>query len=60
MFLHDIDPRKFNIYNGDTLIEPSEEYMDFEPFEAIVSNPPYSIKWAGDDNPILINEDRLR
>ena len=59
MFLHDIDPRKFNIYNGDTLIEPSEEHMDYEPFEAIVSNPPYSIKWVGDDNPILINDERF-
>ena len=39
MFLHDIDPRKFNIYNGDTLIEPSEEHKDQEPFEAIVCFP---------------------
>lgn len=59
MFLHDIDPRKFNIYNGDTLIEPSEEHANEEPFEAIVSNPPYSIKWVGDDNPILINDERF-
>ena len=59
MFLHDIDPRKFNIYNGDTLIEPSEEHKDQEPFEAIVSNPPYSIKWVGDDNPVLINDERF-
>ena len=59
MFLHDIDPRKFNIYNGDTLTEPSAEHMDAEPFEAIVSNPPYSIKWVGDDNPILINDERF-
>lgn len=59
MFLHDIDPRKFNIHNGDTLIEPSEEHRDAEPFEAIVSNPPYSIKWVGDDNPVLINDERF-
>ena len=59
MFLHDIDPRKFNIYNGDTLIEPSAEHYDEEPFEAIVSNPPYSIKWVGDDNPILMNDERF-
>ena len=59
MFLHDIDPIKFNIYNGDTLIEPSEEHRDEEPFEAIVSNPPYSIKWVGDDNPVLINDERF-
>ena len=59
MFLHDIDPRKFNIYNGDTLIDPSDEHKDAEPFEAIVSNPPYSIKWDGDDNPLLINDERF-
>lgn len=59
MFLHDIDPRKFDIYNGDTLIEPSENHKNTEPFEAIVSNPPYSIKWVGDDNPVLINDERF-
>ena len=59
MFLHDIDPRKFNIYNGDTLTEPSDEHKDEEPFEAIVSNPPYSIKWVGDDSPVLINDERF-
>lgn len=59
MFLHDIDPRKFSIYNGDTLIEPSEEHKDQEPFEAIVSNPPYSIKWVGDDNPVLMDDERF-
>lgn len=53
MFLHDIGYEKFNIGHGDTLIEPL--HWDDEPFEAIVSNPPYSIKWEGDDNPILIN-----
>ena len=59
MFLHDIDPRKFDIYCGDTLIEPSETHRDAEPFKAIVSNPPYSIKWVGDDNPVLINDERF-
>ena len=59
MFLHDIDPGKFDIYNGDTLIEPSENHKNTEPFEAIVSNPPYSIKWVGDDNPVLINDERF-
>lgn len=59
MFLHDIDPRKFDIHCGDTLIEPSETHRDAEPFEAIVSNPPYSIKWVGDDNPVLINDERF-
>ena len=59
MFLHDIDPRKFDIHCGDTLIEPSEVHRDAEPFEVIVSNPPYSIKWVGDDNPVLINDERF-
>lgn len=57
MFLHDIGYDKFNIKHGDTLTEP--KHWDDEPFEAIVSNPPYSIKWAGDDNPILINDPRF-
>ena len=57
MFLHDIDYDKFHIGHGDTLTEPLHE--DDEPFEAIVSNPPYSIKWAGDTNPILINDPRF-
>ena len=48
---------KFNIANEDTLINP--KHNDFEPFEAIVSNPPYSIKWVGDDNKILINDKRF-
>ena len=54
MFLHDIDFDKFNIACEDTLTNP--QHWDEEPFEAIVSNPPYSIKWAGDDNPLLIND----
>ncbi len=57
MFLHDIECGKFNIANEDTLISP--QHWDDEPFEAIVSNPPYSIKWAGDSNPLLINDSRF-
>ena len=57
MFLHDIDYDKFNIALGDTLTNPL--HWDDEPFEAIVSNPPYSIKWAGDSNPLLINDPRF-
>lgn len=57
MFLHDIDFDKFNIANEDTLISP--QHWDDEPFEAIVSNPPYSTKWAGDSNPLLINDSRF-
>ena len=57
MFLHDIDFDKFNIAHEDTLISP--QHWDEEPFEVIVSNPPYSIKWAGDDNPLLINDPRF-
>lgn len=56
MFLHDINYEKFDIALGDTLTEPA--HLDDEPFEAIVSNPPYSIKWAGDANPLLINDPR--
>ena len=57
MFLHDINYEKFDIVHGDTLTDPGHE--DDEPFEAIVSNPPYSIKWDGDANPILINDPRF-
>ncbi len=56
MFLHDIGYDKFNIACEDTLTMP--KHWDDEPFEVIVSNPPYSIKWAGDDNAILINDER--
>ena len=56
MFLHDIGYDKFDIENGDTLLEP--QHWDDEPFEVIVSNPPYSIKWEGDNNPLLINDER--
>jgi len=57
MFLHDINYENFDIAHGDTLTDP--EHWDDEPFEAIVSNPPYSIKWAGDANPLLINDPRF-
>lgn len=56
MFLHDINYEKFDIAHGDTLIDPL--HWDDEPFDAIVSNPPYSIRWAGDANPLLINDSR--
>lgn len=57
MFLHDINYAKFDIAHGDTLTDP--QHWDDEPFEAIVSNPPYSIKWDGDSNSLLINDDRF-
>ncbi|GAA7333978.1 type I restriction-modification system subunit M [Helicobacter pylori] len=57
MFLHDIDYPEFHIAHGDTLLDPKHE--DDEPFDAIVSNPPYSTKWAGDKNPLLMNDERF-
>jgi len=57
MFLHDIDYDKFDIGHGDTLTDPI--HWDDEPFEAIVSNPPYSKKWDGASNPLLINDPRF-
>lgn len=57
MFLHDIGFDKFSIACEDTLTNP--QHWDDEPFELIVSNPPYSIKWAGDSNPLLINDPRF-
>lgn len=57
MFLHDIPYDKFDIAHGDTLLNP--QHWDDEPFEAIVSNPPYSTKWEGSDNPTLINDERF-
>lgn len=57
MFLHDIDYDKFDVANEDTLVSP--QHWDDEPFEAIVSNPPYSIKWEGDANPLMINDPRF-
>ena len=57
MFLHDVGYDKFDIACEDTLTQP--QHWDDEPFELIVSNPPYSIKWAGDENPLLINDPRF-
>ncbi len=57
MFLHNVNYDKFNIQLGDTLIEP--HFADDKPFDAIVSNPPYSVKWVGSDDPTLINDDRF-
>ena len=57
MFLHDVHPGDFDIKCEDTLINP--QHKNKEPFEVIVSNPPYSRKWVGDDNPILINDPRF-
>ena len=57
MFLHDVNYERFDIALGNTLTDPA--HWDDEPFDAIVSNPPYSIKWDGDANPILINDPRF-
>jgi type I restriction enzyme M protein len=57
MFLHNVNYDKFNIALGNTLENP--HYGDDKPFDAIVSNPPYSIKWKGDEDPTLINDDRF-
>ena len=57
MFLHDINYNNFDIEHGDTLTDP--KHWDEEPFDAIVSNPPYSINWEGDANPLLINDPRF-
>ncbi|QEW06876.1 type I restriction-modification system subunit M [Nitrincola iocasae] len=57
MFLHNINYDKFNIQLGNTLTDP--HFEDDKPFDAIVSNPPYSVKWIGSDDPTLINDDRF-
>lgn len=57
MFLHAINYDKFHIALGDTLRQP--EFSDERPFDAIVSNPPYSVKWVGSDDPTLINDERF-
>ena len=57
MFLHNINYDKFNIQLGDTLTRPY--FRDAKPFDAIVSNPPYSLKWIGSDDPTLINDERF-
>lgn len=57
MFLHNINYDKFNIALGNTLMDP--QFGDDKPFDAIVSNPPYSVNWIGSDDPTLINDDRF-
>ena len=57
MFLHNINYDKFNITLGNTLLDP--HFGDEKPFDAIVSNPPYSVKWIGSDDPTLINDERF-
>ncbi len=57
MFLHNVNYDKFNIQLGDTLTDP--HFIDDKPFDAIVSNPPYSVSWIGKDDPTLINDDRF-
>lgn len=57
MFLHNINYDKFHIALGDTLKNP--QFGDDKPFDAIVSNPPYSVNWVGSDDPTLINDDRF-
>lgn len=57
MFLHDVNYDKFNIQYGNTLEDP--HFGDEKPFDAIVSNPPYSVKWKGSDDPTLINDERF-
>jgi len=57
MFLHNINYDKFHIILGDTLRDP--HLGDEKPFDAIVSNPPYSVKWIGNDDPTMINDDRF-
>ena len=57
MFLHDINFAAFSIAHGDTLTDPA--HWDDETFKAIVSNPPYSTKWIGKDDPALINDPRF-
>ena len=57
MFLHNVNYDKFNLQLGNTLEEP--HFADDRPFDAIVSNPPYSVKWIGSDDPTLINDERF-
>ena len=58
MFLHGIECGKFDIALGDTLLDP--QHRDDEPFDVIVSNPPYSVKWTGPDSPTTINDERFK
>lgn len=57
MFLHNVNYDKFNIALGDTLTNP--QFKNEKPFDAIVSNPPYSVNWVGSDDPTLINDERF-
>ena len=57
MFLHNINYDKFDIALGNTLMAP--QFGDDKPFDTIVSNPPYSVKWIGSDDPTLINDERF-
>ena len=57
MFLHNVNYDKFNMQLGNTLTEP--HFREDKPFDAIVSNPPYSVKWIGSDDPTLINDERF-
>ena len=57
MFLHNVNYNNFSIKRGDTLLNPL--HNEEKPFDAIVSNPPYSIKWVGDADPTLINDVRF-
>lgn len=57
MFLHNVNYDKFSIERGDTLLDP--KHVDIKPFDAIVSNPPYSISWEGKNDPTLINDERF-
>ena len=57
MFLHDVNFSKFSIAHGDTLLNP--QHWEDQPFDAIVSNPPYGLKWESNDNPLLINDERF-
>lgn len=57
MFLHNMEFQEFDIRQGDTLLDP--QHWDYEPFDAIVSNPPYSVRWPGKTNPLLINDPRF-
>ena len=60
MFLHDVNYTRFNIAHGDTLINPDESHKGFVPFDAIASNPPYSTKWEGKNNALLIDDERYK
>lgn len=57
LFLHNVNYTEFDLALGDTLLSP--QHRDTRPFDAIVSNPPYSVKWVGSDDPTLINDERF-